>query len=149
MVASHRNGNPRVGPFIFDICTKSFEMSNTKAVAKDVNDLIQYYNDHHPTLTIFEDRTQRQKNLRMKKKSRSSDRESPSEVTIYELAEFFIQDQIRKEPNSHFVLDEVPIIQQGKYIVLLITHRCYLLDYDCAELNRSLKYPILILFVIL
>ena len=91
-------------------------MKNIEAQPIDVLDLLDYYNMHHPTFTTFFDPKEQQ----MKKKPLSSNTHptdsAPSDINTYDLAEFFIQDKVSRDANSHFVLDEVPIFQQkGNY----------------------------------
>ena len=89
-------------------------MEGIQAIPMDVRDLISYYDKYHPEFETYFDKNVRQKNLQMKKKSRSRHGPPPSAITIYDLAEFFIKDQAKKEPKSHFVLDEIPMIQIGE-----------------------------------
>ena len=81
---------------MFDIVTKEIDMKHIQAQPIDMRDLITYYNQYHPS----------QKNLKFK-------HAVPSGINAYDMAAFFIEDQVRMHENSHFVLDEVPIFQQG------------------------------------
>ena len=113
MVGSYKNGSPRREPFIFDLITKEVEMKNIRAKPVDVTDLIKYFNLNHPDFQIVIDKSIKQKHLRAQKKSRSPNGPPPSEISSYELATFFIQNEVKNNPNSNFVLDEVPILQKG------------------------------------
>ena len=117
VVGTYKNGNPRREPFMFDIFTKTFDMKNTDAIPIDITDLIAYYDKHHPTFVTVFDESEPIETLRMKKIYRSkrlSDISKPlSELSVYELIEFFIKNEIEIYENSHFIIDEVPILYQS------------------------------------
>ena len=75
---------------MIDICTKEFEMKTGQAKAICLADLIHHYRENH---------------------DRGIDTNYTS-ITTYDLAEVFIKDMMRKNPNSHFVFDKVPIMQK-------------------------------------
>ena len=111
-VGTYRNGNPRKDPFLFDLYTKTFEMQNIpgQVYAIDVRDLLQFYDTFHPTLVTVFDGKEKNKNLRMKQKHRGSPDSEATGITIYDLIQFFIQEKAMDYEDSHFVLDEVPIL---------------------------------------
>ena len=113
LVGSYKNGSPRHEPFIYDLITKEVGMKNILAKPVDVTDLIKYFNLNHPEFEIIVDKSIRQKHLRIQKHSRSPYGPPPSDVDTYDLTMFFIQNEVKNNPKSNFVLDEVPIMQQG------------------------------------
>ena len=113
LVGSYKNGTARHEPFIYDLITKEVGMKNILAKPIDVTDLIKYFNQNHPEFEIVLDKNIPKKHLQLQKKSRSPHGPPPSEITTYELTTFFIKNETKKNPKSNFVLDEVPIMQQG------------------------------------
>ena len=120
MVGTHKNGNPRKEKYLYDIFTRHFEMKFTDAKPVDMPEMIDYYNQYHPTFLTFYDAKERRKNRKLKKKLRiDSAGSSPSDIDSYDIVKFFIQHQVSQKENSHFILDEVPIFQQkSNYIIL-------------------------------
>ena len=102
---------------MFDICTKEFDMKNVQAQPIDMTDLINYYDQHHPEFRIFDDIAASDKDRRIKKKPRFTDDLTTLKINAYELVEFFIENN---DANSHFILDEVPIFQQGNALQYII-----------------------------
>ena len=100
-------------------------MKNIQAQPIDMIDLIEYYDKYHPKFTIFVDSTESNKDRRMKKKARST-HGTLYEINVYDLMEFFIQDNTRIFENSHFVIDEVPIFQDKNRRNYILT-----LSIDC------------------
>ena len=116
MVGTHKNGNPRKERFLFDVCTKNFEMKNTAARPIDVPDLIDFYDANHKEYCTVFDANEVMKECRLKKRLRNGNGPA-SLIDSYELTKFFIQRQVEQNDNCHFILDEVPIFQQkGNYI---------------------------------
>ena len=76
-------------PYVFDICTKHFDLKNTKVNAIDVPYLLNFFKNHR--LTDDEDISN----------------------NVYRLLEFFV----RNKPNGHFVVDEVPIVCSKDYVL--------------------------------
>ena len=113
-VATHKNGSPRKEPFMFDIHTKEFELVNIPAQPIDVTDLLAYYNSHNSEFSTFLDTNEKRKDLRMKKKSRSTTNSHTSDLNIYELIEFFVRHKVSNYENSHFIVDELPIFYKSK-----------------------------------
>ena len=79
LLGSDKKGRPQKWRYVFDIITKKYDFLQTNVQAKDVRDLVDYYeqttnNDH-------------------------------SKTTVYELCLHFI----KSHSNCHFILDEVPI----------------------------------------
>ena len=96
-------------------------MNSIKTTPIDVADLIDYYNAHHPTFkTCFNDALQQNGPLTVVYKS--DNQQYKPKISTYELVYFFIEDQVKKNPASNFILDEVPILQEGENSLLLTIH---------------------------
>ena len=87
-MASDVNGKPEKTRYIFDLLTKWFDLNRflrpTSPTPRDVKGLETFYEQHKTA-------------------------EDSYYPDVYQLAEFYI----KKNPNSHFIFDEVPIIQKG------------------------------------
>ena len=114
MVATYKNGYPRGELFMFDISTKEFDFSNVPATPIDILDMIEYYDTHNPMYQILYDSDDALENRRMKKRERFGYDPMTLPIFSYELVEFFVEDIIRNNPESHFIVDEVPIVEEGK-----------------------------------
>ena len=86
-------------------------MKITAARPIDIPDLIQFYNDNNQVYTTFFDVNEPIKESRLKKKIRNGNGTS-SPMNSYELVTFFVEHQVAKNDNCHFILDEVPIFEQ-------------------------------------
>ena len=78
--------------------------------AVDVRDLLQFYDSFHPKFITVFDGNEKRRNLRMKQKRRGSPDSDATGISIYDLIQFYIQEKALDYANSHFVLDEVPIL---------------------------------------
>ena len=99
---------------MFDISTKEFDFSNVPATPIDILDMIEYYDTHNPMYQILYDANEAIENRRMKKRERFGYDPMILPIFSYDLVEFFVEDSIRKKPESHFIVDEVPIVEEGK-----------------------------------
>ena len=104
-------------------------MKNVLAKPIDMIDLIAFYDTNNPTFTTYLDSNERNPNCQMKKKERSGPNFASSTLDVYELLTFFIEENMRLNTDSHFIIDEVPIFIDGIYFGL------YLLIAD--SLNNS------------
>ena len=86
LLGSDKEGKPNPFRYVFDIITKKFDFWQTNVQAKDVRDLCDHY-------------------------EQTTNKDS-SKTDVYSLCLEFI----RGHPYSHFILDEVPIFQSGKYM---------------------------------
>ena len=111
-VGTYRNGNPRKDPFLFDLFTKTFEMQNIapQVYVVDVRDLLEFYDTFHTTFITVYDGKETRRNLRMKQKRRGYPNSQAIGITIYDLLQFYVQEKALNYEDSHFVLDEVPIL---------------------------------------
>ena len=112
-VGTHKNGNPRNELFMFDVITKQIEMKHTTVTAIDTIDLLRFYNSYHPTFQTYLDVSERTPNKQMKKKQKVFRDSTSSFIDVYELLTFFIDENVRRQPEAHFIIDELPIFMDG------------------------------------
>ena len=84
IISSTSYGNPCRRRHIFDICTKEYDFKDTDVFALDVQDLMEEYR---------------------KSENLPQDYNLIELVSVYKLVLSFINNN----PNSHFILDEVPL----------------------------------------
>ena len=113
-VGAHKNGNPRGEGFMFDILTKNIDMRSLSAIPIDIKDLIDSYNKTHSEFEIFYDRNERNGNRKMKKRKKYGSLVSPLPVDVYEVLEHFIEEKKKLDPDANFIVDELPILLDGK-----------------------------------
>ena len=84
LVGSSPEGKPQMTRFVFDVLTERYEFNrrNTAVQLRDAKFLFEYYTNYCKTRGKL----------------------APD---VYELAEFYLQ----KNPNAHFIFDEVPILK--------------------------------------
>jgi hypothetical protein len=87
LLGSDDKGKPKKWRYVFDIITKKYDFFQTNVQAKDVRDLCDHY--------------------------QQTTNNDSSNKNVYELCLHFIKDH----KNSHFILDEVPILTNySKYM---------------------------------
>ena len=94
--------------------SKEIELKTTKAIAVDTIDLLDFYNSFHPTFQTYLDVQERNANRQMKKREKSHHNSSSSLINVYELVSFFIEENVRRNSDTHFIIDELPIFMDGK-----------------------------------
>ena len=99
---------------MFDLYTKLFDLANVPVHAINVSDLIAIYDLHHPRFVTWFDPNEKEKDLQMKKKDRHIPDAPASDINVYDLIQFFLEHQMTTSDNSHFIVDEIPIIYRSK-----------------------------------
>ena len=106
-------------------------MKNISAIPFDMKDLIEFYNKTHPEYEIFYDQKERNINRKMKKRRKDGNMASPLPVDVYEILEHLIEEKRKLDPDTSFIVDELPILLDGKlhfsltmvdFLVILYIH---------------------------